>query len=320
MKIVFMGTPDFAVPTLKQIADSKHQIVGIVTQPDRPKGRGRELTASPVKRVALEEHFPLFQPHKASEPTFVDTLRKLAPDLIIVVAYGQILKLSVLDIPRLFCVNLHASILPKYRGAAPINWAIINGETETGVTTMKMDPGLDTGDILLIRKIEIKPEDDSQTLEDKLAETGASLVLETIDRLAENTILPIPQDSTRSSYAPKLKKEHGLIQWDKDASQIANLVRGVVPWPGAYSFLKSKRLRICRVETAGSESGEQPGTILRLTDRGIEVGTSKGRVIITELQPEGKNKMSAKSFLQGHHVEKGNQFTTTLMLEPSNAS
>ncbi|MFQ5443780.1 MAG: methionyl-tRNA formyltransferase [Nitrospinales bacterium] len=320
MKIVFMGTPDFAVPTLKNLVDSKHEVVGVVTQPDRPKGRGRELAPPPVKQLALQENLTLFQPENASDPSFVETLRKLTPDLIIVVAYGQILKPPVLEIPRMFCINLHASILPKYRGAAPINWAIINGETETGVTTMKMDQGLDTGDILLIRKIEIKPDDDSQTLENSLAEIGASLVLETIDRLKENTILPIPQDSSQSTYAPKMKKEHGLIQWEKEAAQIANLVRGVVPWPGAYSFLKSKRLRIRRVETTPSESGEQPGTILRLTDRGIEVGTTRGRIIITELQPEGKNKMSAKSFLLGHHVDKGDRFTSTLTLEPSNAS
>ncbi len=312
MKIVFMGTPEFALTTLKVLVASEHQILAVVTQPDRPKGRGQELTASPVKTFALQSGIDVLQPEKASAADFIDTLSGLQPDIIIVVAYGQILRTAVLEIPRLFCMNLHSSLLPKYRGAAPINRAIINGDKESGVTTMKMDAGMDTGDILLVEKIPIADADNAQTLHDKLATAGGALVLETLRRLENNSLTPIAQDSSQATLAPKLKKEDGLIHWEKDAVNLRNQVRGLEPWPGAFTYFNSKRLRLCTVETAAGEPEDQPGAVARITDCGIEVGTGEGRLIITELQPEGKKRMSAKSFLAGNKIIRGDQFETRL--------
>lgn len=308
MKIVFMGTPDFALPTLKKLAASAHQILSVVTQPDRPKGRGREVSASPVKRFALASGFPVLQPEKANTPEFVATLKEMAPDVAIVVAFGQILSQDLLDVPRFFCINLHASLLPKYRGAAPIHRAIIDGESETGVTTMKMDAGMDTGDILLTRSVPISDTDTSQTLHDVLSEEGASLVLETLRLLEAGSLTPLPQDSTLATYAPKLKKEDGLIPWDQTACAIRNQVRGLDPWPGAYTFFAGKRLRVCRAETAPGVPNDKPGTVARVTDHAIEVGTGDGRLLVTELQPEGKKRMLTKSFLAGHRIESGAGF------------
>ncbi len=310
MKIVFMGTPDFALPTLRALHASPHEIQAVVTQPDRPKGRGRALQASPIKQYAVAHGLQVLQPEKASAPEFIDRLRALQPDLIIVIAYGQILKEPLLQVPKYFCMNIHASLLPKYRGAAPINWVLIQGEKETGVTTMKMDVGLDTGDILLRRKVTIGPADTAQTLHDTLAAAGAGLTLETLDRLAQNALQPIPQNDAESSYAAKLKKEDGWIRWDQPADAIQNRVRGLEPWPGAYGFLQGQRLRLCRVETAAGTAADQPGTVVRVSDYGIEVGTTDGRLIVTELQPEGKKRMSAGSFLLGHAVTVGAMFET----------
>ena len=238
MKIVFMGTPEFSVPTLGQLVKSEHSVIGVVTQPDRPKGRGQGLTASPIKILALASGIDVLQPEKASAPEFIETLRGLQPDLIVVVAYGQILKQAVLDIPRTFCMNLHSSLLPKYRGAAPINWAIIEGEKESGVTTMKMDKGMDTGDILLVEKTAITDEDNAQTLHDRLSRIGASLVMKTIGQMEERTLTFHPQDDDQATHAPKLKKQDGLIHWDKDAIGLRNLVLGLTPWPGAFTFFQ----------------------------------------------------------------------------------
>jgi len=308
MKIVFMGTPEFSVPTLKQLVQSEHSVIGVVTQPDRPKGRGQGLTASPIKILALKSGIDVLQPEKAGTPEFIETLRALQPDLIVVVAYGQILKQAVLDIPKTFCMNLHSSLLPKYRGAAPINWAIIEGEKESGVTTMKMDKGMDTGDILLMQKTAITDEDNAQTLHDRLSKIGASLVMKTIGQMEDRTLTFHPQDNDHATHAPKLKKQDGLIHWQKDAIGLRHLVQGLTPWPGAFTFFKSKRLRLCTVETTAGEDGDSPGEIARITDHGIEVGTGKGRLVITEIQPEGKKRMSASSFLAGHKMQKGNVF------------
>ena len=236
-------------------------------------------------------------------------------DIFIVVAFGQILKESLLNLPRHFCINLHSSILPKYRGASPINWAIINGETETGVTTMKMDIGLDTGDILLTSKVPINAEDDAQSLHDTLASKGASLILETLRQLDAGKLRPISQDSNLSSYAPKLNKVDGLIRWDESALKIHNRVRGLSPWPGAFSFLGSKRFRICKTEATAGNPSDQPGNIVRTADRGIEVGTRDGRIIITEIQSEGKKRMTAKSFLAGNKLVIGEKFNNKPRLE-----
>ena len=308
MNIVFMGTPDFALPTLKQLYESTHNVQLVVTQPDRPKGRGRESTPPPVKQFAVENRLPILQPEKSTNPQVAQTLSELNADIFIVVAFGQILKENLLALPRHFCMNLHSSLLPKYRGAAPINWAIINGEAETGVTTMKMDAGLDTGDILLTDKVPIHFEEDAQSLHDTLATKGASLVLETLRQLEAGTLKPLPQNSSLSSYAPKLKKEDGLICWDNPALTIHNRVRGLSPWPGAFSYLGPKRLSIRKTEVTVGEPSDIPGDIIRTSDRGIEVGTRDGRIIITELQPEGKKRMSAKSFLAGHKIVSGTKF------------
>lgn len=318
MKIVFMGTPEFAVPTLKTLFQSGHSILSVVTQPDRPKGRGQESQSPPVKLFALANGLAVLQPAKVNTPEFVETLRQQAPDVIVVVAFGQILSAKVLAIPRIFCVNLHASLLPKYRGAAPINWAIMNGEMETGVTTMQMDVGMDTGDMLLTQKISIKETDTAQTLHDTLCREGAELVLETLRRLERQDLVPVPQDNVQASYAPKLKKADGLIQWDKRAAEIRDQVRGLEPWPGAYAFYKSKRLKICTVETSAGEPKDKPGAILRLSDYGIEVGAGDGRIIITELQPEGKKRMSAMNFLHGNAMSQDDCFDVLPHLAASN--
>lgn len=310
MKIVFMGTPEFALPTLKKLFHSEHKILSVVTQPDRPRGRGQELAPPPVKQFAVECGLPVLQPEKANTPEFVETLRGLKPDLILVVAFGQILSEDILAVPKLFCMNLHSSLLPKYRGAAPINRAIINGDMETGITTMKMDRGMDTGDILLSRKVSVKDSDDAQSLHDTLAEEGGPLVLETLKRLEDDSLVPVPQDSSQASHAPKLKKSDGLIQWDREASALFNLVRGLQPWPGTFTFYQSKRLRVCKVETAPGDDPDKPGVVARVSDHGIEVGTGNGRLVITQLQPEGKKMMTTKIFLAGHKIVKGDVFET----------
>lgn len=308
MNLVFMGTPDFAVPTLKTLHTSRHSVLAVVTQPDRPKGRGQEMQASPVKQYALENNLVVYQPEKASAPEFVAELAELKPDLIVVIAYGQILRENLLSLPAHFCMNVHASLLPKYRGAAPINWAIINGDNESGVTTMKMDKGLDTGDILLMKKVAIEKDDTASHLHNKLSEAGGALALETVDLLEKGQLQFIPQNDAESTHAPKLKKEDGCLHWDQEAKAIRNRVRGLDPWPGAYGFLNGKRLRFCNVETGPGAQEDTPGVVMRVSDYGIEIGTLKDRIIVTEIQPEGKKKMTVKSYLQGHPVEPGERF------------
>lgn len=308
MNLVFMGTPDFAVATLKTLHASRHSVKAVVTQPDRPKGRGRGLQASPVKQFALDNGLPVVQPEKASAPDCVAKLADLEPDLIVVIAYGQILRDNLLALPRHFCMNVHASLLPQYRGAAPINWAIINGDKETGVTTMKMDQGLDTGDILLMKKVAIENDDTAQHLHDKLSEAGGALALETVDQLEKGLLKFIPQNDTESTYASKLKKEDGCLHWGQEAEIIRNRVRGMEPWPGTFGFLNGKRLRFCKVETGPGTKDDAPGVVMRVSDYGIEIGTLKDRIIVTEIQPEGKKRMTVKSYLQGHAVESGERF------------
>ena len=309
MNIVFMGTPEFSLPTLHKLYESDHDVLLVITQPDRPKGRGRESTPPPVKQFALEKKIPVLQPIKCTNLEIVKTLGALNADVFIVVAFGQILDENLLALPHHFCINLHASLLPKYRGAAPINWAIINGETETGVTTMKMNAGLDTGDILLSRKVPIRNKDNAQSLHDTLAHQGSSLVMETLNQLDSGSLEATSQNSDLASYAPKLKKKDGLIEWNQPAVKIHNLVRGLMPWPGAFSFLRSKRFKICKTETKSCDLTDQPGVILRISGHGIEVGTQNERIVITEIQPEGKKRMDVKSFLAGHKLIIGNKFS-----------
>ena len=304
MNIVFMGTPEFALPTLKKIHDSSHSILSVVTQPDRPKGRGQKQVDSPIKKFALKSNLPLLQPTSVNTQEFIGSLLVNRPDYIIVVAFGQILSEVFLKIPKQFCINLHSSLLPKYRGAAPINRAILNGDNRSGVTTMIMDKGMDTGDILLVDETPIELSDDAQSLHDKLSEQGGKLVLETLFRLKKNDLFPTPQNSDLASYAPKLKKEESLIDWEMDAENIFNKVRGLSPWPGTHTLYNGKRLAILKSEIVSGESSDRPGHIERITDTGIEVGTGKNRLKITELKPEGKKAMPVKSFLSGYKINR----------------
>ena len=308
MNIVFMGTPEFALPTLKTLHHSSHSILAVITQPDKPKGRGQKLLVSPIKQYALDSDLLVLQPKTVNDSEFIESLKQNRPDIIIVVAFGQILSDTFLKIPKQFCINLHSSLLPKYRGAAPIHRAILNGEKKSGVTTIIMDKGMDTGDILLIQETPIHETDTAQTLHDTLSKMGGALVLETLKRLEENTLLPVQQDHNQATYAAKLKKEEGLIRWDQSATSLSNQVRGLTPWPGTYTFLKNKRLRIIKVQIGEGSPDDAPGKVARVTDVGIEVGTGKERLIITELQPEGKKSMPAKSFLAGHKIERGTVF------------
>jgi methionyl-tRNA formyltransferase len=317
MNIIFMGTPEFALPTLKSLHQSSHSILAVITQPDRPKGRGQKLLVSPIKQYALDSDLPILQPKTVNDPEFIESLKQNRPDVIIVVAFGQILSATFLKIPTQFCINLHSSLLPKYRGAAPIHRAILNGETKSGVTTMIMDKGMDTGDILLMQETPIHKTDTAQTLHDTLSEIGGALVLETLKRLIENTLLPTQQDHSQGTYAAKLKKEEGLIHWDQSATILSNKVRGLTPWPGTYTLLNKKRLRILKVQVSEGSPDDTPGKVARVTDVGIEVGTGQGRLIITELQPEGKKSMPTKSFLAGHKVERGTLFDTVQILKQS---
>ena len=308
MNIVFMGTPEFALPTLEKIHNSSHSILSVITQPDRPKGRGQKQVDSPIKKFALENNLPLLQPATVNTKEFIASLLENRPDYIIVVAFGQILSETLLKVPKQFCINLHSSLLPKYRGAAPINRAILNGETRSGVTTMIMDKGMDTGDILLVDETPIEQNDDAQSLHDKLSEQGGKLVLETLSRLQKNDLLPTPQNSDLASYAPKLKKEESLIDWKIDAENIFNKIRGLSPWPGTHTLYNGKRLAILKGEIVLGESSDRPGHVERITDTGIEVGTGKNRLKITELKLEGKKAMPVKSFLSGYKITRDDIF------------
>jgi methionyl-tRNA formyltransferase len=308
MNIVFMGTPEFALPTLKKIHTSSHCILSVITQPDRPKGRGQKQVDSPIKKFAVENNLPLLQPATVNTQEFIASLLKNRPDYIIVVAFGQILSEALLKVPKQFCINLHSSLLPKYRGAAPINRAILNGDTRSGVTTMIMDKGMDTGDILLVNETPIEQNDDAQSLHDKLSEQGGELVLETLSQLQKNDLLPTSQNSDLASYAPKLKKEESLIDWEIDAENIFNKIRGLSPWPGTHTLYNGKRLAILKGEIVPGESSDRPGHVARITESGIEVGTGKNRLKIIELKPEGKKAMPVKSFLSGYKINRDDIF------------
>lgn len=303
MRIIFMGTPEFACPTLRTLIDRGERVVAVVTQPDRPKGRGQQTLPPPVKVLAEGHGIPVLQPVKVRLPESIEEIRALEPDLIVVIAFGQILPKALLDIPKYGCINVHASLLPRYRGAAPLNWCIINGETETGVTTMMMDVGLDTGDMLLKRATPIDPDEDTQSLHDRMSQLGAELLAETLDRLAAGELVPEKQDDSLTCYAPMMKKEDGVIDWNRDARSIKNQVRGMTPWPGAYSTLDGKLLKVYRVQT-GSGSGT-PGEIVSAGRDGVEVACGAGSLLIRELQLEGKKRLSAADFLAGYKLQPG---------------
>ncbi len=298
-----MGTPEFAVPSLRALIDSGNEVAAIVAQPDKPKGRGRRLAPPPVKKAAEEHNIPVLQPAKIRTGEFLEQLEKINPDLICVAAYGKILPKAVLDLPRFGCINVHASLLPRYRGAAPINWAIVRGEKVTGVTTMQMDEGMDTGDILLEREMQIEEDDTGETLSEKLSVAGAELLMETIRELESGNLNPRKQDDSTATYAPMLKKEDGRIDWEKPAEEVRSLVRGMLPWPGAFTYLGGKLLKIYSVVV--SEGEGKPGEVL-MSERGIiRVSSGRGSVDIRELQLEGGKRLDARAFLAGRKIEAG---------------
>jgi len=303
VRAVFMGTPEFAVPALGAMLEAGVEVAGVVTQPDRPAGRGREVTASPVKRVAVERGIEVLQPLKIKAPDAVDWVQGKHADVIVVVGYGQIIPASVFDYPKLGTVNVHASLLPKYRGAAPIQWAIANGETVTGVTTMRIEAGLDTGDILLAREVEIGPEETASELSPRLAGMGAELLIETLRGLEAGTITPRKQDNAAATYAPILKKKDGRVDWSRSARAIFNQVRGFDPWPGAFTTFRGELLQLRRVRVAGGSAGG-PGRI-EVAGRTLLVACGEGGLEVLELQPEAKRRMTAQEFLNGWRPESG---------------
>jgi methionyl-tRNA formyltransferase len=305
MELVFMGTPEFAVPTLRALAAAGHRIRGVYTQPDKPAGRGGQMTAPPVKRAAAGLGLPVYQPAKIRPPEVYEELESLAPEAIVIVGYGKIIPQHIIDLPPHGCINLHASLLPKYRGAAPVNWAIIRGETVTGVTTMKIDAGLDTGDILLVREAPIGPDEDAVSLGRRLAELGAPLMLETLEGLERGTITPAPQDHSCATLAPILKKEDGLIDWSLDAQQIVNRVRGLAPWPGAYTHFRGQLLHLWKAVAQASLPVHQtsPGTLL-VEGRRLRIACGQGTLLeAIEVQLEGRRRVPAPDFINGARIQ-----------------
>jgi methionyl-tRNA formyltransferase len=307
MRIVFAGSPQFAVPTLQQLAE-RHEICGVLTQPDRPAGREQQIQSQPIKQAALALRLPVFQPEKIKSPDAHELLTTLRPEAVVVVGYGQILPPWLLELPRYGCINLHASLLPAYRGAAPIQWAIANGETTTGVTTMQMDPGMDTGPILLQWQTEIAPEETAEMLAERLSLPGADLMVQTLAGLQAESLKPRPQDNQRASRAPLLKKEHGLIDWNWTARQIFNRVRGFLPWPGAYTSFRGKRLQIWWAQPLGECSeGANPGTLMVAGENVMVACGNATALQLLEVQQEGRRRMAAADFLRGAHLPAGEQ-------------
>ena len=307
MKIIYFGTPEFAVPSLEALLEAGEDIISVVTQPDKLKGRGHKLSQPPVKETALLRGIPVIQPSGIRIPEFFDQLAKLAPDIIVVVAYGRIIPTALLKLPPLGCVNVHASLLPQYRGAAPIQWALINGEAKTGITTMMIDEGLDTGDILLTEEVPIHEEDNVYTLGRRLSHAGASLLVKTLKGLENKTLKPVPQ-SGNVTYAPPLKKENGKINWALSAREISNLIRGTNPWPGAYCYLKGEKIHIMKAGALHDSNKGAAGCINKISDGEIFVGTGEGILAVQELKPEGKKMMSASAFMHGRHLKEGATF------------
>jgi methionyl-tRNA formyltransferase len=306
LNLVFCGTPRFAVPTLRRLAEAGLNIPLVVTQPDKPRGRGLELTPSPVKQTAVELGLRVMQPDKIkTNEAFRDELSALSPDAIIVVGYGRIIPPWMIDLPRWGNLNLHASLLPKYRGAAPIQWAIASGDTVTGVTTMRIDAGLDTGDILMQKEVPIRPEDTAQTLAPRLAEVGADLMVETLRGLQAGTVHAVPQDHSKATLAPILKKEDGLIDFQRSAVEIWNRLRGFQPWPGAYTSFRGKQLQVHSARPFEAASATSPGQ-LSASDQGLSVACGPGTALeLLEVQIEGKKRMSARDFVNGYRPVPG---------------
>ena len=302
MKIVFMGTPDFSVNALENIVKAGHDVVGVITQPDKPKGRGGKMQYTPVKEKALELGLDVYQPQRVKETEFIEKLKEMNPDAIVVIAFGQILPKAILDMPKYGCINVHASLLPKYRGAAPIQWSVIDGEKETGVTTMYMNEGLDTGDIIDKVVVPIDKKETGRSLFDKLAIEGGKLILKTLIELENGTAVRTPQDDSKSNYAGMINKQLGKIDFNKSANEIERLIRGLNPWPSAYTKMDGKTLKIWDADVDDSENDSAPGTITEVGKDFIRVATGKGSLKILELQLEGKKRMKTRDFLNGAKI------------------
>ena len=318
MKVVFMGTPDFAVGALKAIIEAGHRVVAVVTQPDKPKGRGKEVRMTPVKECAIAHGIPVFQPVKVKDAEAARILRGYEADVFVVAAFGQILSEEILNMPKYGCVNIHASLLPKYRGSAPIQWAIINGERTTGVTIMQMDKGIDTGDMLMKAEVTITPKETGDSLHDKLAEAGAKLIVEVLPKIESGDITPVKQNDEESCYAKMLLKSMGRIDWRQSAEKLDCLIRGLISWPGASTACRGKMLKIWEEEVAPSEElpsrdeaaytgieGAEPGTVVLVEKDAFYVQTGEGVLKILSVQPEGKKRMAVKDFLLGYQIKVG---------------
>lgn len=305
MKIVFMGTPDFAVTALEELA-KHHEVLAVVTQPDKKKGRGKAFSFPPVKEKAMELEIPVYQPVKVRDEEFVDFLKNLSPECIVVAAFGQILPESILNIPKYGCINIHASLLPKYRGAAPIQWSIIDGEEKTGVTTMYMAKGLDTGDMLLKEEVVIEPKENANTLHDKLSKTGANLIIKTLEGLETGSIERKVQDDSLSCYASMIHKDFGKIDWgEKTAKEIERLIRGLYEWPSAYTFFKGKILKIWEADTKEGNVKFKSGQVIEVTKKSIAVQCKEDALVLSEVQLQGKKRMAMHAFLLGNKIQVG---------------
>ena len=306
LKAVFMGTPDFAVPCLQVMLDEEIEVAAVVTQPDKPKGRGKKLAMPPVKELAIENGIQVYQPKRVKDGEFVEILRKINPDIIVVVAFGQILSKEILSIPKCGCINVHGSLLPKYRGAAPVNWAVINGEKKTGITTMYMDEGLDTGDMILKSEVEIGEDETAGELYYRLSSLGAQVLKDTLRAIREGNAPREKQDDSISTYAHMMDKKLGKIDWNKQAHEIVNLVRGTNPWPGAHTVYNEKTMKIWEVARHDAcPADNEPGCIVDVSNDGIVVSCAKGCVIVKEIQMPNKKRMKVSEYLKGNEIEKG---------------
>ncbi len=308
--VVFMGTPDFAVGTLLELIDSRYEVSAVFTQPDKPKGRGKAMQMTPVKETALEHNIPVYQPVKIRDEQWIEVLEDLHPDVIVVVAFGQLIPKRILELPKYGCINVHASLLPAYRGAAPIQWAVINGEEVSGVTTMQMDTGLDTGDMLMKETVKLDPKETGGSLFDKLSMVGAKLLIRTLEALENGTAVPEKQpEESSTEYAEMLTRQHGCIDWTKSAAQIECLIRGMNPWPSAYTKFHGKTLKIwsASVVDEHAKSGV-PGTAAQVDKHSLLIQTGEGLLSVEELQPEGKKRMDIDAFLRGYPVKQGEIF------------
>ena len=304
MKIVFMGTPDFAVPSLKALVEAGHQVAAVFTQPDKPKNRGMKLQPTPVKEYALTKNIPVYQPQKLRDGEALAVLKEIMPELIVVAAYGKILPTDILELPVLGCINVHSSLLPKYRGAAPINWAILNGESESGVSIQYMEEGVDTGDVIGFARTEIDLDDTAATLYERLANMGAELLVKVIQDLANGTAARTPQDHEKSSHAPMLTKELSAMDWNRTARQLHDQVRGLIPWPSATAEIDGVRCKVWKTTLTGESSGKAPGTIVQADKKAMKIVCGDGQILqIDELQPDGKKRMAATAFLLGHPIK-----------------